>query len=1176
MDDGFIEGLSPNAIKGLQNFNAELVKIISNVNIIGIQLKAINTPSGASSGIGKVNSELEAQRKVIANLTAQLATLSNQRKANNYQTTEEIVNQNILNRSARQAAVINSTLAGAYAKLSAAQAKSATNVQNIIARGRLATQTQRQYNNELKVAQREFDKLNAKVLLADKAVGRFNRNVGNYPMLARGFGDLLGAFGIIGGVTAIAAIMKSIFDITRELQSMNLALTQVVGNSQEAARAQSFLAKIADDYGIKIQVLTKSYTGFWAASKNAMESGIITGREINAIFESVSKAAGAMGLSVEQQEGAFLALSQMISKGNIQAEELRGQLSERLPGAFGILAKSMGVTEVELNKLLKDGKVIAAEVLPAFAKELERAYGVEGLRKVETLNAAVTRLGNTWTSFVGTLNGDGGFAQFISAVVAGFANILEGLGYLASSAEQKQKESWQRARSDGYRMEKEYREQVDKLREEEIKNLKEQGEEGIAYAKNLEKEYESLRNQEIAGVKEYNKRKATEINVRLAQLRIEREEIEKNTSTAKIGRGLSDREFQMERNRKEQERLNISLSSYYGQIEAANELLSEGTKETKKNTEAMAENAAVLAAKIRYLKALTDASRAVYEEEKLRRELEIAEIEKFATDEKRSFQDRIESYGEMLKKREELATFTFDYERAQVAKQREVDLEEARKSEEAGVKSVKSSKESAEQKASEIAKIQAYYAKERVQINKKFDAIDLKNQEQYQADYLKIVEETSKAEQEIINHRREVLASTEKEYRDSQLQIFKDVADNEKLSVQVRQEAFRSYIALKQKQIDIDKAAAIAAAGNNQEEIDLIKARYAEIQRLLNSESSTESPLAKSLADANAELERMKENLMSDQFAGAGLSKLKTLFDGTFKSIIDGFDQIENENERFLKKFQYTFETIASIASEAFSFMQENSNKYFEGQISRLEQQRDIALAFEGQSAEGRAEIERQFDERRRAIQKRQAQSDKKMAEFKIVVDTARAFTAALPNIPLAFVMAALGAVQLGIVAAQPLPQFKDGGIHEGGFMMVNDEKGKRYREAVRTPDGKVTIPKGRNVIMKAPKGTEIFNATETEQMFSDNLNRLLYGNGITSIAPTFASAEFKNQGNSGMTKDDMRAVMMETLGSQPQGNVYEQIFDENGVSKYIRKGNQRIEQLNNVLRLQGQTISRR
>jgi tape measure domain-containing protein len=52
----------------------------------------------------------------------------------------------------------------------------------------------------------------------------------------------------------------------------------------------------------------------------------------------------ALGLSVDDQRGIFKALEQMLSKGNVQAEELRGQLGERLPGAIYFSAKALGVT----------------------------------------------------------------------------------------------------------------------------------------------------------------------------------------------------------------------------------------------------------------------------------------------------------------------------------------------------------------------------------------------------------------------------------------------------------------------------------------------------------------------------------------------------------------------------------------------------------------------------------------------------------------------------------------------------------------------------------------------------------------------------------------------------------------------------------------------------------------
>ena len=59
-----------------------------------------------------------------------------------------------------------------------------------------------------------------------------------------------------------------------------------------------------------------------------------------------------MHLSAYESEGAFKALEQMLSKGKVSAEELRGQLGERIPGAFQIAARAMGMTTSELDKFM--------------------------------------------------------------------------------------------------------------------------------------------------------------------------------------------------------------------------------------------------------------------------------------------------------------------------------------------------------------------------------------------------------------------------------------------------------------------------------------------------------------------------------------------------------------------------------------------------------------------------------------------------------------------------------------------------------------------------------------------------------------------------------------------------------------------------------------------------------
>jgi predicted transcriptional regulator len=157
-----------------------LLAISKSAVIASNSLSKITTPKGldalTKTNAG-LNAELEKQSQIIKSLQASITQLQAVKKQKAQTDVQEAVNQGILNSNAKQAAVIQSTLAGAYKKLAAEQAKSATAVQNLVSRGKLATQTQRQYNKELKVAQADFNKLNARVLAADRAVGRFNRKL---------------------------------------------------------------------------------------------------------------------------------------------------------------------------------------------------------------------------------------------------------------------------------------------------------------------------------------------------------------------------------------------------------------------------------------------------------------------------------------------------------------------------------------------------------------------------------------------------------------------------------------------------------------------------------------------------------------------------------------------------------------------------------------------------------------------------------------------------------------------------------------------------------------------------------------------------------------------------------------------------------------------------------------
>jgi tape measure domain-containing protein len=199
----------------------------------------------------------------------------------------------------------------------------------------------------------------------------------------------------LAGMFAIGAVVafgRAQLELITRIDASNRALKAITGTALEYERAKKMLRISADEFGVSILDLTKSYVRFYAASK----SSTLSVEELDTIFNKITKSTAVLGLSADETSGVLKALEQMLSKAKVQAEELRGQLGDRLPGAFVIMAESMGITTAELDKMLKAGGVMADEVLPRFAEEYEKAIGADAVKKVETLRGAIERLKTDW------------------------------------------------------------------------------------------------------------------------------------------------------------------------------------------------------------------------------------------------------------------------------------------------------------------------------------------------------------------------------------------------------------------------------------------------------------------------------------------------------------------------------------------------------------------------------------------------------------------------------------------------------------------------------------------------------------------------------------------------------------------------------------------------------------
>jgi tape measure domain-containing protein len=272
----------------------------------------------------------------------------------------------------------------------------------------------------------EYNTLNDALKKFDAKMGNHQRNVGNYKSALNGVLDSLKslALGYLSVQTALQLATSS-FNVNRQSQAIEASLKFTLGSTEAAIEKINELRANALLLGQDFLPVADSYAKFAGAARAANFPLAETDR----IFKAVSVAGARFNLTSDQVSGALLAIQQMISKGNVQAEELRGQLGERLPGAFSIAAKAMGVTEKELNKLLQTGQVLAADLIPKLSGQLEKDFGLKAGENIDNLNASVGRLSTTFDTAV---QGDG-IGKFFKQIVDGAAAAIASLDKLVKS-----------------------------------------------------------------------------------------------------------------------------------------------------------------------------------------------------------------------------------------------------------------------------------------------------------------------------------------------------------------------------------------------------------------------------------------------------------------------------------------------------------------------------------------------------------------------------------------------------------------------------------------------------------------------------------------------------------------------------------------------------------------------
>lgn len=229
----------------------------------------------------------------------------------------------------------------------------------------------------------------------------------------------------IGLLTAYAGLhsvfreVSAIKQTGMEFERIDGILTKVTGSTSDAAREMQFIEKESQRLGRGLLVSAQGYSKLLAAT----EGTNVTVAQTRDIFTAISEASTVLGMSADDTAGAFRAIEQIMSKGKVQAEELRGQLGERLVGAFNQAALSMGITNQQLDKLLEQGQLAADTFLPNFAKQIRATYG-DAVEEASTRAIAnQERLNNAWIK-AEKLVAQGGFLEAVNDGYVDLAEIL--------------------------------------------------------------------------------------------------------------------------------------------------------------------------------------------------------------------------------------------------------------------------------------------------------------------------------------------------------------------------------------------------------------------------------------------------------------------------------------------------------------------------------------------------------------------------------------------------------------------------------------------------------------------------------------------------------------------------------------------------------------------------------
>jgi lambda family phage tail tape measure protein len=179
-------------------------------------------------------------------------------------------------------------------------------------------------------------------------------------------GALVGA-AIGSAVTPIRQAAGGVAEYVAELNQAKRTLAAVSTDQEEYNRVLKLARQISKDYSVSLLETLDGYSKVSAAAR----ANNLTIKETEQIYRGMVAAGVAFGGSQADLDAIIRATTQVLSKGKVTAEEMQGQIGERLPGAVAKFAEATGRDLPQLAKDFEQGRVTIADFVAFTRKQVQ-------------------------------------------------------------------------------------------------------------------------------------------------------------------------------------------------------------------------------------------------------------------------------------------------------------------------------------------------------------------------------------------------------------------------------------------------------------------------------------------------------------------------------------------------------------------------------------------------------------------------------------------------------------------------------------------------------------------------------------------------------------------------------------------------------------------------------------